>query len=130
MRIATEHLIQQGHKNIAMLIGPLSEQTGRERARGYYEAMEEAGLEIQKRLCVDWRLYKTVRRNSRETASLLIPPSYSRGLCQRFNGNGLSNRLLPPSAYEFHKILPLSVSTTLITLPLVLPQLTSVDMMQ
>ncbi len=44
MYIATEHLIQQCHRNIALIIGSLEEQTGRERAKGYFQAMEKYGI--------------------------------------------------------------------------------------
>lgn len=45
MYIAAEHLIQQGHHNIALIIGTLTEQTGKERAAGFFSAMEKYGIQ-------------------------------------------------------------------------------------
>lgn len=44
MFLATEHLIQQGHRDIALVIGTLTEQTGKERAAGFFSAMENHGI--------------------------------------------------------------------------------------
>ena len=44
MYIAAEHLIQQGHRDIALIIGSLEEQTGKERAAGFFSAMEKYGI--------------------------------------------------------------------------------------
>jgi LacI family transcriptional regulator len=40
------HLIQAGHRRIAIITGPLKLQTGRERLRGYREALQEADIEV------------------------------------------------------------------------------------
>ncbi len=44
-RAATEHLIRTGRRRIAMISGPLDTAVGRERHRGYTEALRLAGLE-------------------------------------------------------------------------------------
>lgn len=44
MYLATEHLISLGHREIALVIGQLDEQTGRERAAGYRACMDDHGL--------------------------------------------------------------------------------------
>lgn len=44
--LATNHLISLGHKRIAMVGGTDQTSTGRDRYRGYRNAMEAAGLEI------------------------------------------------------------------------------------
>jgi len=49
-RAAVEHLIQLGHRRIGHIGGPLRLTSGRERYRGYQEAMQEAGLPID----ADW----------------------------------------------------------------------------
>jgi LacI family transcriptional regulator len=45
-RTATSHLIGLGHERIALISGPLSTSTGRERVGGFRNAMAEAGLEV------------------------------------------------------------------------------------
>lgn len=42
--IATKHLIELGHKNIACLLGPPQIKVNLEREKGYLRALEEAGL--------------------------------------------------------------------------------------
>jgi LacI family transcriptional regulator len=40
------HLIQAGHSRIAIITGPLKLQTGRERLRGYEDALQEADIKV------------------------------------------------------------------------------------
>lgn len=47
VRMATEHLIAQGHRRIACLAWPAASLTGRYRLEGYCEAMTAAGLRVQ-----------------------------------------------------------------------------------
>lgn len=49
----TRHLIDLGHHRIAMLSGPLEISTSADRAEGYRQAMEDAGIAIQP----DWLHY-------------------------------------------------------------------------
>jgi LacI family transcriptional regulator len=44
-RIAVEHLVSLGHRQIAHLAGPQDASTGRARYEGFVETMREAGLE-------------------------------------------------------------------------------------
>ncbi|HEY7928318.1 MAG: LacI family DNA-binding transcriptional regulator [Candidatus Dormibacteria bacterium] len=44
-RLVTEHLLSLGHRSIAMIGGPPSIRTSRERERGYLEAMDAAGAD-------------------------------------------------------------------------------------
>ena len=44
MRLAVEHLVSLGHRTVAMLGGTPATSTGRDRLRGYREAMAEQGL--------------------------------------------------------------------------------------
>ena len=44
------HLIQVGHRRIAIITGALSLQTGRERLRGYEEALREADIGVRHEL--------------------------------------------------------------------------------
>jgi DNA-binding LacI/PurR family transcriptional regulator len=44
-RAATEHLLRSGRRRIAMITGPVDTAVGRERSRGFAEALTLAGLE-------------------------------------------------------------------------------------
>jgi len=46
IRQAVEHLIQQGHRRIAMLGWPEESRVGADRLEGYWQAMEGAGLDV------------------------------------------------------------------------------------
>jgi DNA-binding LacI/PurR family transcriptional regulator len=46
LRMATEHLIAQGHRRIAMLAWPETSRTGNDRLEGYLAALRAAALEI------------------------------------------------------------------------------------
>ncbi len=50
--LATRHLIELGHRRIAMIGGTDQTSTGRDRYQGYVAAMEEAGLAKR----ADWRI--------------------------------------------------------------------------
>lgn len=45
--MAVKHLIEEGHRNIALLNGPLAFSNSRDRLRGYMQAMKEANLPIR-----------------------------------------------------------------------------------
>lgn len=45
-RLATEHLLAQGHQRIALLAWPEGSRTGTARQNGYLEAMQNAGIAI------------------------------------------------------------------------------------
>lgn len=47
LRQSTGHLIQKGHKKIAAIAWPHDSRVGNERMRGYFEAMQAAGLEVR-----------------------------------------------------------------------------------
>jgi DNA-binding LacI/PurR family transcriptional regulator len=51
-RAATEHLIGQGHQRLALVAWPEGSITGDERAAGFHEGLEEAGLEIDSRYVI------------------------------------------------------------------------------
>jgi LacI family repressor for deo operon, udp, cdd, tsx, nupC, and nupG len=51
-RQATFHLIDAGHRHIGHIIGPPDNVEARERLRGYREALESAGLEVDE--CAIW----------------------------------------------------------------------------
>lgn len=47
---ATEHLVRHGHRRVAIISGPLSVSTGRERVAGYRRALERFGADADERL--------------------------------------------------------------------------------
>lgn len=48
--MATSHLMSLGHKNIAIITGPLTLRNEQERLRGYRQALQSGGIPIQKSL--------------------------------------------------------------------------------
>ena len=50
--LATSHLIEQGHQQIAYLAGPMRGRSHMARAAGYRRALEEAGLTFEQRLMI------------------------------------------------------------------------------
>jgi LacI family transcriptional regulator len=51
--LATLHLIEQGHKHIACITGPLFKADARSRLAGYRRAIEQAGIEYDERLVIE-----------------------------------------------------------------------------
>lgn len=51
--MATRHLIELGHRNIACLTGPETHMDAVDRLSGYMQALEEAGLPLQRNLVED-----------------------------------------------------------------------------
>ena len=49
-RIGVAHLLDMGHRDVALLGGPSKHSTAKERERGYEQAMREAGLPIRPEL--------------------------------------------------------------------------------
>ncbi|PFG58614.1 LacI family transcriptional regulator [Vibrio sp. ES.051] len=49
-RMATEHLLRMGHRNIACITGPLDRSDARGRLQGYRKALENAGIEYHETL--------------------------------------------------------------------------------
>ena len=58
--MAAEHLVSLGHKRIAHLMGSPDVVTSQPRARGFRDALNDAGIEVREELIVqsgfDWRL--------------------------------------------------------------------------
>lgn len=52
-KLATKHLIDNGHSNIACITGPLYKSDARSRLQGYRVALEEAGIEYREMLVVE-----------------------------------------------------------------------------
>ncbi|WP_243095489.1 LacI family DNA-binding transcriptional regulator [Thermus thalpophilus] len=65
--LATRHLLELGHRDVAMLTGHLHHQAGKERLLGYNDALREAGLPFRAELVLDGDFdaltaYRAVRR--------------------------------------------------------------------
>ncbi len=74
------HLIQVGHRRIAIIAGPLKLQTGRERLRGYEDALREADIEVDHGLIFEgdfredsgYRLSKEFLRKRRKPSAIFV----------------------------------------------------------
>ncbi len=55
-KLATEHLVDQGYRHISLITGPINWWEARERARGWRDALGEAGFVIEENQIVhgDW----------------------------------------------------------------------------
>lgn len=49
--LATQHLLQLGHRRIACIAGPQSLSSARQRVQGYRRALQQAGLAVDDALC-------------------------------------------------------------------------------
>lgn len=97
-RECVRHLIQSGHSNIAIITGSLTLQTGRERLRGYEEALAEAGVEVDRKLIFEgdfrdesgYRLAKEMlRRRVRPTAVFVCNGVMTLGVLKAFEEMGV-----------------------------------------
>lgn len=52
-KMATNHLLEQGYRQIGHLTGPLDWWEGRQRKKGWQDSLKEAGLEADENHCVD-----------------------------------------------------------------------------
>ncbi len=76
LRMATSHLVEQGHKRIAALAWPPNSRVGKARLNGYLEAMQKAGIQIDQ----DWILRSegTIEFGYQATNTLLDLPETRR----------------------------------------------------
>jgi LacI family transcriptional regulator len=74
--LATEHLISQGHRRVALLVAPSYYTTG-QRTRGYRRAMRSARLAVEERLVVTLRegSADAARAATRELLTTRNPPT-------------------------------------------------------
>jgi DNA-binding LacI/PurR family transcriptional regulator len=75
--LATRHLIDHGHRRIAILEGPRKYKTLTERREGYMRALEEANLPLDQVLMIK-PLRLSPRKGYHETQSLLALPAEQR----------------------------------------------------
>lgn len=71
-RLATQHLIEHGHRHIAILVAPSYYTTGR-RLRGYRKALRDHDLDVEERLIVALR-HGTAEEAAGATRALLAAP--------------------------------------------------------
>ncbi|SDR77118.1 DNA-binding transcriptional regulator, LacI/PurR family [Microterricola viridarii] len=73
-RLATQHLIDLGHREIAHVTGPASSYSARRRAEAYRSVLTEAGLTVPPTLVGDWTAASGLARG-REIAASEHPPT-------------------------------------------------------
>jgi len=79
-RECVRHIIQKGHRRIAIITGALDLQTGRERLRGYEEALHEADIPLNPRLVLEgdfrydsgYRLGKQVMQQATRPTAIFV----------------------------------------------------------
>ena len=86
--LATQHLLERGHRHIAHITGPLAMKDSRDRLQGYRRALEAAGLPYNEAYVHRGRLY----RRGRLARGAAAPGSRARAerylFCQRPDGGG------------------------------------------
>ena len=100
--LATQHLLDLGHKKIAIILGPLNEQCTRERLSGYKKALAEAGCPIEDHLIIqgDW----TSQSGSEASSELLKSPDrFSAIFAQNDRMAAGAIRTLRDSGYQIPK---------------------------
>ena len=79
-RECVRHLLQRGHKRIGIITGALNLQTGRERLRGYEEALREADIPIDSRIVLEgdfrqdsgYRLGQQIVQSAKRPTGLVV----------------------------------------------------------
>jgi LacI family transcriptional regulator len=97
-RECVRHLLQNGHRSIAIITGPLQLQTGQERLRGYEEALREADVPIDPRRILHgdfreesgYRLGKQLLRRRNKPSALFISNGVMTvGVLRAFDESGI-----------------------------------------
>jgi DNA-binding LacI/PurR family transcriptional regulator len=96
-RIATRHLIEQGHKKILHIAGPKKQFESLERLRGYKDELQAHGLEPLKIVQGDWTSEtgfnignKLASRTKDFTAIFACNDNLAVGLLHAFTANGIN----------------------------------------
>ncbi|MBI2843706.1 MAG: LacI family DNA-binding transcriptional regulator [Armatimonadetes bacterium] len=98
-RLATEHLISLGHREIVYLAIPQTSYSGRERARGFKEAMADAGLPVRPSSIVEVKfgqeagaeaMARILKRKNRPTALVVRHDIVAVGAVRAIFAAGLS----------------------------------------
>ncbi|MDU0355501.1 LacI family DNA-binding transcriptional regulator [Paraglaciecola aquimarina] len=97
-KAAVNYLVSMGHRRIAAITGPKNIPSSNKRVRGYYEALEDAGIERDDRLLVVGRYdvksgvdcaEKLLQINERPTAVFCFNDDMAIGAMQHFQQQGL-----------------------------------------
>lgn len=97
-RECVRHLIQTGHRRIAIITGSLELQTGRERLRGYQDALREADMQVDPHFVLEgdfreasgYRLgIELLRRRTRPTAIFVCNGVMTFGVLKAFEELGI-----------------------------------------
>ena len=95
-RVATRHLIQNGHKRILHIAGPANQYESAERYRGYQDEMLASGLRPLKAVQGDWTAETgfnignaLVKKNRNYTAIFACNDNIALGLLHAFTAKGL-----------------------------------------
>jgi LacI family transcriptional regulator len=97
-RECVRHLVQSGHKEIAIITGPLKLQTGKERLQGFKEALRDADITVDSELVLEgnfreesgYRLgTELLRRCSRPSAILVCNGVMTLGVLKAFEELGV-----------------------------------------
>ncbi|HEY1902767.1 MAG TPA: LacI family DNA-binding transcriptional regulator [Terracidiphilus sp.] len=72
--VATSHLIQLGHKRIALINGPTALTTARDRQAGYEDALRDAGMNLKDELVVHCAFKQAAGRAAMEQLLKLTKP--------------------------------------------------------
>lgn len=80
--IATQHLINLGHRSIGCITGPKNVYSSNERLSGYKEALEEAGIPVQDNLIYEGNFH-------RESGMEALPYLLGRGVTAIFSFNDM-----------------------------------------
>ncbi len=86
--MATRHLIALGHTRIGMVCGPQELSTGRDRMKGYLQAMKDAGIVVDERL-IKIAAFSDITGEARRCYSISDRP-------QRFCGGGECDGAMKP----------------------------------
>lgn len=94
-RECVRHLIQMGHRRIAIITGALRLQTGFERLEGYKLALEDAAIPLDKKLILEGdfrfdsgrrRSEQAIRQSNRATALFVCNGVMALGALEAFDG--------------------------------------------
>jgi DNA-binding LacI/PurR family transcriptional regulator len=98
-RLATEHLISLGHRRIVHMAIPQTSYVGRQRSKGFHDAMSEAGIPVTSASTVDTPMgaqfgyqimSRLLKRKNRPTAVVVRQDVIAIGAMRAILANGLS----------------------------------------
>src|SRR5690606_19071633 len=100
-RLATEHLLELGHRRIAHVMGDANQSSAPARCRGFREAMRAAGASVPEEYVVATRYASACGREAARTLLALPQPPTA-----VFAGNDTLALAILETAREFHVRVP------------------------